>query len=278
MGIVDYIINTSKRFGPMLWVLHVCLFLLCLYAVIKVCLSRANRIDSAAKNPNSNFDVDIAIVVSDDYFHIEDDDALVQELKALCPDLTIYKLAWDDESVDWDRVRMAVIRSAWDYHEDVDNFMLWAQKLKWSRCQLFNPSRTVIWNAKKTYLFDLEQWKVPIVPTELIRSGSDFDAVRSAAEGRGWHRVILKPTFGASSSGVIQFDVLDTPPTLQERVRKALVETDHLLQPKLSSIHSLGELSIICFHNKVSHAVRKTPQKEIFGFSLNLAERWRLWH
>src|SRR5437764_13220090 len=63
-------------------------------------------------------------------------------------------VCWDDPSVQWTSIGVAVVRSTWDYFRRVDAFLAWADWVD-QATRLLNPAATLRWNAHKGYLLDL---------------------------------------------------------------------------------------------------------------------------
>src|SRR5262245_44990966 len=60
-------------------------------------------------------------------------------------------VCWDDESVDWSRYRLALLRSTWDYTERVAEFLWFCARVS-EATLLLNPMPVVRWNTDKHYL------------------------------------------------------------------------------------------------------------------------------
>src|SRR5262249_23702879 len=79
---------------------------------------------------------------------------------------------WDDETVDWSRFDLVVVRSAWDYAERRDDFLAWA----WNVPHVLNPLEVLRWTTDKgRYLADLARVGVPVAQTTLVAPGQDFE-------------------------------------------------------------------------------------------------------
>lgn len=48
-----------------------------------------------------------------------------------------------------------ILRSNWDYHEDVDGFAAWIDNLQYPGKVMLNPPAMVLWNLDERYLIDL---------------------------------------------------------------------------------------------------------------------------
>jgi glutathione synthase/RimK-type ligase-like ATP-grasp enzyme len=156
-------------------------------------------------------------------------------------------VCWDDPSIQWSTVGLAVIRSTWDYHQRVDAFLTWVDYVA-SVTRVVNDASTVRWNVHKGYLHDLAARGVAVVPTEVVRRGGHHEL------GEGdW---VVKP---AVSIGADR-----TMPHATQVDLDALVATDDaLVQPYLSEVHD-GEVSVICIGGEPMHAVRKVPKQGDF--------------
>ena len=82
--------------------------------------------------------------------------------------------AWDDQDVDWSQFGMAVLRSAWNYLDHLDEFLDWTVRAGTST-RLFNPVEVVHWNTHKGYLRQLAKEGVPVVPTAWLGVGEELD-------------------------------------------------------------------------------------------------------
>lgn len=143
---------------------------------------------------------------------------------------------------------------------------------------LLNSAAIVKWNMNKTYLQDLQQAGVPIVPTEyltartLLKAPGDCEATNlqpdtdtvtrllQAQQGR----VVVKPSVGCDGVNIEIFDSFNPHALAHARTLLRRGQDCVLLQPFLPSITSMGELSLIYIQGKFSHAVRKYPGKGDF--------------
>lgn len=165
--------------------------------------------------------------------------------------------AWDDDSVDWSQFGMAVMRSAWNYINHLDEFLAWAVKAG-TATRLFNPVEVVQWNTHKGYLRQLAQQGVPVIPTHWLGVGEQIDLSDLMAD-RGWHDVVAKPVVGAGS--FLTNRITDpTTPEAQEFWRNLCTDREVMVQPYLPSVEEYGERSLIWIDEELTHAVRKSPR------------------
>lgn len=163
-------------------------------------------------------------------------------------------LVWSDSSASWSAYDLVVVRSTWDYHRRVGEFLDWADRTD-RLTALFNPAPTVRWNSHKGYLRDLDRAGVPTVPTVW---GSQ---VRSATEtllAHRWDRAVLKPAVSASAEGT--FLVLPgTAASTEEAFRRLRERGEVLIQPYMPGVDAPGEHSLVFLDGSYSHAVLRAP-------------------
>lgn len=165
---------------------------------------------------------------------------------------------WNDPSVDWATYDAVLIRTTWDYADQRDAFVAWAERTS-GVTRLFNPADVVEWNTDKSYLLELGDAGIPIAPTRLLRCGSAVD-VSAVMRDADWSRGFLKPRIGATSRETLRFTA--DPAGLAEaqaHLDRTVAEEDMLLQPYLRSVETRGEVSVIVIDGAIAHAVRKTP-------------------
>lgn len=170
-----------------------------------------------------------------------DDQLLATALHDLGAD--VRAVVWDDADVDWASFDAVVLRSTWDYHLRIDEFLAWLDRLEACGANVWNPVPVVRWNANKTYLRELD---VPQVPTVFVARGGDVGAV---LRERGWERAVVKPTVSATAFETHVVDV--------GRASARHATRDVLVQPFVDEIVRDGEWSVLFFGGAYSHAVLK---------------------
>jgi glutathione synthase/RimK-type ligase-like ATP-grasp enzyme len=185
-----------------------------------------------------------------------DDRLLMHELQAR--GLTVSIETWSDPHAKWGTSRLCIVRSTWDYHERYDEFIAWVERAA-SLTILKNDPHVLRWNAHKSYLKELEQAGVPIVPTAWAARGEPCDLAQ-LAEARGWHDMVLKPATGAAAHQVtlVRRDAASFAAG-QAQFWQLTQTQDVLVQPYLRSVVDWGERALIFFRGHYSHAVRKKP-------------------
>lgn len=166
-------------------------------------------------------------------------------------------IVWNRPNIDWNQFDIALIRSTWDYLDAREQFLQVLSQIEASSCRLFNPLAAVRWNIDKHYIFDLEKWGVPIIPTYLA-SNVETDALHAPLTDQQVQTVVLKPTIGlggANSYRVPLDELNDTLTTL----RISQPQHEYLVQPFIESIVTEGEWSFIYFNRQLSHVLLKKP-------------------
>lgn len=159
--------------------------------------------------------------------------------------LTARWQVWNDPDAEWNDT-LVVVRSTWDYTNSVEAFRAWTSGVR----HLANPAEVLTWNIDKTYLLDLADAGVPIVPTRVAHPGGSV-AFPNGVE------FVVKPSVGAGSRGAGRFEVGDVAGA------RAHVETLHslgrtaLVQPYLGEVDELGETALIYIAGVFSHAIAK---------------------
>lgn len=157
--------------------------------------------------------------------------------------------SWDDPSVDWSTTELAVIRMAWNYTEHHDDFLDWIDRAE-ALTNLLNPAAVMRWNSHKSYLVELAEAGVPVVPTTLVRRG---DWPPAALDDVPWDEVVVKPAVDAGARGAFR------APTASLGATVPAPEVDVLVQPLVPSITTDGETSLMFIDGAFSHAVCKRP-------------------
>jgi glutathione synthase/RimK-type ligase-like ATP-grasp enzyme len=166
-------------------------------------------------------------------------------------------VVWSDSSVDWDQFDLALLRSTWDYIDERERFLSVLAEIEESPCRLFNPLEAVRWNSDKSYLLDLRDWQVPIVPTHLA-STADPAILQDWIVQQGWPSAVLKPRIGAGAADVCRVPSHEIARTLERRTAQR-PQQELLVQPLIESVVREGEWSFIYIDGELSHVLLKKP-------------------
>lgn len=169
---------------------------------------------------------------------------------------------WNDSEIDWKKYDVLVIRSIWDYIKDIDVFSAWLDFLRSHHIKVLNPISVMEWNKQKHYLLELADQGILIPPTIYIKKNTKIN-LQYEIEKVSWNKAVIKPTI---SVGAIRTWVLtkENADTLQADVDLLLSEQDIFIQKFAEEIKSQGEISIVYFNKKYSHAVLKRPKENDF--------------
>ncbi len=196
----------------------------------------------------------IAFATSAEFSHLAEDDRFA--VNALGQrDIRVEAAVWDDKSVRWSDYAAVVIRSCWDYHLRPDEFSAWLGELEAAGGQVWNPVDVVNWNMDKTYLSDLQEFGVVVLPSVWLLQGAHVE-LRELMADKGWRRGVVKPTISAAANETFLVE-RDAPAEQNVRLNGLLQKGGAIVQEFAGEIQSRGEWSFLFFGGKYSHAVVK---------------------
>ncbi len=169
---------------------------------------------------------------------------------------------WDRKGVDWKEYDLVILRTPWNYHLQVPEFLGWIEYLESQKVKLWNPPNIIRWNMNKKYLLELSNMGIPIIPT-LICSKENIHQIPPQIMERNWKEIILKPGFGASSYQIQKIKAEDFDPE-SKSIQTILKNSILLIQQFMKEISTTGEFSFIFFDKKFSHAIHKKPKVNEF--------------
>ena len=166
------------------------------------------------------------------------------------------KPIWNDPDVDWAAYDAVLIRTTWDYQENLPAFLEWIDAVS-KRTKLFNPPEVLRWNTHKSYLRDLEAKGIPIIPTVWLEAGSSPNLSAILADRR-WDRGFIKPMVGAVARETLRFGADDLDGA-EAHIARLLPNEGLMLQPYLSRVETYGEVSTIHIDGNLAQIVQKVP-------------------
>jgi hypothetical protein len=184
-----------------------------------------------------------------------DQSLLMQALAGAGVEATI--LAWDDPDAPFAAFDLVVVRSTWNYFEQVEAFVAWAARVA-EQTRLLNPAPVVAWNARKTYLAELEKRGVAVVPTVFVPRGRP-PRLEALLEERGWDAVVIKPVVSAGSFRTERFDRA-TVAAGQAFLAGLAADRGAMVQRWMPSVETHGERSLVWIDGEFTHAIRKSPR------------------
>jgi len=193
---------------------------------------------------------------------------------------------WTELPVEWERFGLIVVRSCWDYHDDLPRWLAFIGEIqrRGLGARLWNPPAALVWNSRKTYLRDLAGRGVPIVPTRWFDAGDlgSSEDLRAALESTGWSDVVCKPSVSAGALGTFRWrrggspEVSTSEAVLTAMLSQLISRGPVMVQPFIEEIAGpgasrgadgeadWGEWSLMYFAGRFSHAVRKWPARGDF--------------
>jgi glutathione synthase/RimK-type ligase-like ATP-grasp enzyme len=196
----------------------------------------------------------IAIATCANYADLKvDDELLREELEARGVESA--PLVWDGAESDLDGFDACIVRSTWDYHEKHEEFLAWTRRVAETK-PLWNEAATIAWNSNKTYLRQLAERGVPIVPTVWVERGEHLLLDELLAK-QGWEEAVVKPVVDLGARNLSRVPAGDS--TGRAALTRTLERHDAMVQPFLPSVETQGELSLIYIAGNFTHAVRKRP-------------------
>ena len=166
---------------------------------------------------------------------------------------------WNDPGVDWTVFDLVVLRTTWDYTQDLPAFLRWVGGLE----RVLNPADVVAWNTDKTYLRELTAAGVPTVPTTWAAPGESI-VLPDTPE------FVIKPSVGAGSKGAGRFASGD-PAASAHAAELHEAGRTVMTQPYLLDVDAAGETALIYLDGRYSHAIRKgamLPENSVNGLDV----------
>lgn len=171
------------------------------------------------------------------------------------------EISWRSETVDWGDYNAVIVRSTWDYQNDLAKFKNVLERIN-SVSHLENDFDLMNWNMNKNYLFDLEQKGVIIVDT-IWEKSFNSDLVHEYFNKLKTDEIIIKPNVSASADNTFRLSKEDINEYLPE-LEKIFSAREFMVQPFLKNIIDEGEYSLFYFNGKFSHSVLKKPKEKDF--------------
>lgn len=162
---------------------------------------------------------------------------------------------WTDpgDLADYDLVLPLLV---WGYQRDCPQWFALLDQLEQQQIKLANPVSVLRWNSDKSYLLELENAGVAIVPT-LISTALEANDIADAAQKFGTDELVIKPPISGGADGTFRLKVGEPPP-------ESIAGREMLIQPFQPAIAQEGEYSLFYFAGTFSHAILKRPAKGDF--------------
>ncbi|WP_435418115.1 hypothetical protein WAB17_00635 [Parerythrobacter aurantius] len=161
----------------------------------------------------------------------------------------LVEIDWRSDLAAFADMPLVLVGTPWDYHDSEEQFLAKLDALEAAGHIVCNSAATVRWNARKTYLQDLEASGAATIPTAWIAAPVAAD-VLDAMDRFGTDTVVAKRQVGAGAEG----QSIHHRATLDPQWN---MEHPAMLQPFLPQIQEDGEYSFLFVDGQFSHALRK---------------------
>jgi glutathione synthase/RimK-type ligase-like ATP-grasp enzyme len=175
---------------------------------------------------------------------------------------SVTEVSWSNDQIDWDQFDAVLIRSPWDYQKDPEAFLKVLEQIEASDAILENDLELVKWNIDKSYLRDLEQQDVEIVPSLWFNHFSN-DIYPSAFDNLNVDEIVIKPTISAGADNTFRIRH-SSYSDFREELKSVFDNRPFLVQPFMEKITEEGEFSVFFFGDSYSHTILKTPKAQDF--------------
>lgn len=213
---------------------------------------------SAASRPQ----VPIRLALATSRLSTTDDQSLIRELRRF--GVVAETVVWSDENTDWSSFAGVVIRSCWDYHLRLAEFLEWVDRVDAAGVMLINSPVLVRWNSSKRYLAELAAHGFVMPDTIIIPQGASSNEITAAINALSSHdALVAKPAVSASACDTWRMDLPLAQANL-DKIGRMCLTADVVLQNYVKTITVHGELSLVFFDGEFSHAVCKRPCADEF--------------
>ncbi|BAP29485.1 uncharacterized protein CHSO_0448 [Chryseobacterium sp. StRB126] len=174
--------------------------------------------------------------------------------------LDVVPSIWNDENVDWSNFDVAIIKSPWDYHNHLNEFLNWLDHLEQLGIKVLNPVEIIKWNSDKHYLKDIADRQLPVIASEYLEKGSCFD--NNFFDLLNADKLVVKPCVSAGAQNTVTISRNNVNEHSKE-INELLKDQDYMVQPFVEEIKN-GEWSFLFFNGKYSHCSLKKPKEGDF--------------
>lgn len=201
------------------------------------------------------------------YLTMDDDDGWMIDAHLAFPFMEqmgwqIEPIPWRQARADWNTYTAVYVGTPWDYPGAAEQFIGLLQEIDRSGAILVNDYALIEWTVAKTYLRDLEERGIDIVPS-LWLDTYDATSVSAAFAHFGVQDIIVKPVISTNATDTYRLHRSTFHESTQE-LQDVFHDRPFLVQPYIANIESEGEFSLFFFNAKFSHAILKTPKVNDF--------------
>jgi glutathione synthase/RimK-type ligase-like ATP-grasp enzyme len=179
---------------------------------------------------------------------------------------------WRDPAVDITQFDLVVLRTCWDYHLRIAEFLNWLPQVACT-VPVLNTLETVLWNHSKFYLQELEAQGIEIAPTVFVAHESLGSADRERI--LGWQKIVVKPAVSATAHNTW---LAESKSFFQGNEPAQKMQGPYLVQQFVPEVVTNGEISFIYIDGAYSHAVLKRPAAGDFRVQKDFGGSAKLLH
>ena len=179
-------------------------------------------------------------------------------LNALCSlGFRVTRSSWSSKTFNWDNVDYAIFRTTWDYFERLDEFLDWINFYS-KKIKFINDLDLILWNLDKKYLQEFP--KKDIVPSLFLKL-NEKTSLATIFKKTGWEKIVIKPSVSAAAwnTHLVSRERVQNFELIFNKLKK---EHKMIVQEFQPSVLTFGEISLIIFGGKFSHAVLKKAKKK----------------
>ena len=171
----------------------------------------------------------------------------------------VSRVSWSSKTVNWESFDYAIFRTTWDYFERLGEFLDWLHDCS-KKVKFLNNFDLIKWNLDKNYLKDFNS--IGIVPSLFVKKKTNIKLANVFQE-KGWDKVVIKPTISAAAWNTHLITKKNTD-KMEVVFSRLNTNFDMIIQQFQESVLTFGEISMVVFGGKFSHAVIKKSKKNDF--------------
>ena len=143
----------------------------------------------------------------------------------------------------------------WDYFEGNEHAFLSQLAKADAVTKVFNNYKCVKWNARKSYLDELERAGAPVIRTVVLERVTE-NAIAKAFDTLGTDKIVIKPQVGGGAWKQVLYTKGEPFPE-----KNTLPPEEAMVQAFLPSVVEEGEYSFLYFGGQFSHGLIKRAKK-----------------
>ena len=196
---------------------------------------------------------------------VEEDIWLKEKLISLGYNATIE--AWDDESVQWDKFSIIVIKSTWKYEKKIEKYRRWLDSIK--NLRVVNNLDLIYTNILKDKQIEMfKKNKIPHINTDICKTFL-IAMIKIIIYKIMYKDIVIKPSISAGGNNTYIYTSNDsfnqnsikTINKVKEVVKGILKEAGQkiLIQPYINEIVN-GEISLVYIDSEFQYALERHPK------------------